>query len=61
MKYLRGPQGLRRVALACLLACQPLAQAAVPAGAAAEILNLQGTGDQKPAAAAAQFAGREAG
>lgn len=51
MKYRSGRFGLHRIALACLLAGPATAFAAVPPGAAAEILNLQGTGDQKPAAA----------
>ena len=45
----RGP--LKLLAAASLLACAA-AQAAVPAGAAAEILHLQGTGEQKPASVA---------
>lgn len=51
MKYV-----LRRVATACLAAAglsgPALTWAELPAGAAAEILNLQGSGDRRPASAA---------
>lgn len=46
-----GRWPLKLLAAASLLACVS-AQAALPAGAAAEILHLQGTGEQKPATVA---------
>src|SRR6188768_982381 len=51
MKLRTGRFALHVVALASALAAHGFASAAVPPGAAAEILNLQGTGDQKPATA----------
>lgn len=52
MKYLRGHvmRGLHSIAVACAVLGAPPAQAAVPPGAAAEILNIQGNGEQRPVA-----------
>lgn len=52
MRLRTGRFALHALALASVLATGGIAAAAVPPGAAAEILNLQGSGDQKPAAAA---------
>ena len=52
MKETAGRWAMHLVAAAALLACAGGAAAAVPVGAAAEIVNLQGAGEQKAAAAA---------
>ena len=51
-KKKRLPALTTLAALMAAAACPLLSQAAVPAGAAAEIISLQGTGDQRAAAAA---------
>lgn len=51
---------LKALALLATAACCAPAQAAVPAGAAAEIISLQGLGDQRPATAADWAPARQA-
>ncbi|MFY3382717.1 TonB-dependent receptor domain-containing protein [Paracidovorax sp. MALMAid1276] len=50
-----SPSALRACALAVALAWPLASQAVVPAGAAAEIISLQGAGDQRAAAAGADW------
>jgi Flp pilus assembly protein TadD len=60
MKLARGRTALHLVAFAAAVAAHGPAAARVPPGAAAEILNLEGRGEQKPAAAADWRAARVA-